>query len=483
MKVPTAALLILGALGLIVGTAAIVLAFGPNSANTAGIPPNSALPSSDAWQSAERNLQSALAVATRDLSEMWQADEDVKEYDRQGFGLLFDRILIGGETLDGTEAQEANLYMLADGGRSLAVSIAGDALEKLRVALAEGQSLGVHGAVLKNAEDVLRRGTLDVVELREAQKISSPNDTGEKTRTRLTEERGESTELNTSNLSAEISVGQAQRSEYELIEQHRDLQLSKRDRSGLYPSSVLLKYKKLAEQNPESRAFTYLYARVCRDREHALRLAKDLVERWPEFAYGHRLFAHQLVSMAGPIDMSTALRHAQLEEDLALPDAHSGLLAQLQKVMLADEQARKATFTVASKLDSDHEFKRYVPKRLGPTAFRLTLQKKKGTPGRLTWQAVGSTTVSFEYLGIVRAEYDQPNLSSVLALHYQLTVQPPGSSAKVLFVCPNSNSVQPLAEHISADSLRAGDGRASLLILPEAVSGLREARLIWLYTE
>lgn len=174
MKVPSSVLLVLGAMVLVVSTAAVVTKIGsdlPESTDdTSGLestPVETVVgPSSDAWQLAERKLEAALAVATRELAEMRDADSQVREYERQGYGLTYDRVAVNGETLTGTEAMEANLYMLSTGGRSLAVSIAEDELESLKGALAEAQSLGVVGAIVETARETVHKGEMDIAGLK-----------------------------------------------------------------------------------------------------------------------------------------------------------------------------------------------------------------------------------------------------------------------------------------------------------------------------
>ena len=172
-RIPQPVLLILGALCLITGTAGVVLTLTPDSPDLPvapdvkdNVPSVRPGPSSDAWQLAERELDAALLVATRELSEMREADEEVSEYGRQGYGLLYDRVDIGGETLKGIEATNASLYMLGRMSRRLSVMSTEGALARLRVALEEAEGVGVIGPSMEEAKDTLRHGELKVVGLK-----------------------------------------------------------------------------------------------------------------------------------------------------------------------------------------------------------------------------------------------------------------------------------------------------------------------------
>jgi len=279
------------------------------------------------------------------------------------------------------------------------------------------------------------------------------------------------------------TLGRLTASEQMLIEEHREIQDSTRERRGGYPTSLVLKYKDLAATSPDDRAYAYLYARVCREDAEAIRLGRALVERWPDFSYGHRVLAHALVIRSDPVLLDEGLAHAEAEVRVGSPETNSGLLASLRSVAQADERARSLRLTVADRLDSDHSFKRHVPLRLGACSLRLTLQQKLGTPGKLEWTDVRNVDMKLDYLGVVRAGYGPKSTQPLLALRFQLTVQPPDSSATLLLIGSDSASGFPTNEYLSADALRSGGGRATFLLLPEQVLELTELRLSSLYAQ
>lgn len=260
------------------------------------------------------------------------------------------------------------------------------------------------------------------------------------------------------------------------IEWHRNFQ-------DLHEStSTQLQYKNMLVAHPTDPIYRYLYARTIDAPEERIEYGREMIKKWPNFAYGYLLLGADLAYEKG--EYQEALKH--LRQALALdPDSPAKIsILELEKAVEAANRLDKISLTYdAEELNSLLTYKFQISSinasTLGCTVFEQSFNRYTG---HTEWYKKLQTKIKLTFLGAapIQRQYRFTGQISntFLGFVYEIESAQP-INVKILKIGISDQHENVI--FINKESFKTGAGRVKIFLNASQACELKEFQITRLY--
>lgn len=178
------------------------------------------------------------------------------------------------------------------------------------------------------------------------------------------------------------------------VEEHRGLQ--DRSKSSL---SLIPKYEKLKTEHPESAAYAYLRARIEPNVKTRFEMAKELIQKWPDFAYSHHFMGFVVGYEQFPANYEYALKEFKVAQGLFSELKLGDAIQRLELAIQVQKKARSIALTYNAQELNRYSTRKVEVQSRDPASIKARYYQNEFIEKKWTMVAQPEAILDLRYVG------------------------------------------------------------------------------------